>query len=117
MQEGLDVQRPRPRRITPIQQSTIPQPTEWCFGREFSAPSDRRLGVRSEVVVERHLPVRNVVLLPAQRALSELELRGDELLQERIAVDVLLGDLVEQLVLPLQDHVRRLEEADLILRL
>src|SRR5205085_11338623 len=79
--------------------------------------SDRRLGVRPEVVIERHLAVGDVVLLPAQRALGEVELRLDDLLEQRIARDVLLRDLVEQLELALEDRIRRLEKADLVLRL
>src|ERR1700761_3852318 len=84
---------------------------------QFSAPSDRQFPVRTEVVVERHPAVGDVVLLPARRPLGESNLRLDDLLEERVRAQVLLGDLVVQFELLLEDRIRRLEEADLVLRL
>src|ERR1043165_6497760 len=80
-------------------------------------PSDRGLRVRSEVMVESHLAADDVVVFPAHGALGKIELRLDDLLEQWIARHVLLDDLVIELELSLEDCVRRLEEADLILRL
>src|SRR5215471_10098973 len=99
-----------------VRQSTIRSPPNGALPRS-ARRSDRRLRVRPEVVVERQLAVDNVVLLPACRALGECELRLDDLLEHRIGRDILLDDIVVELELPLEDRVRRLKEADLVLGL
>src|SRR5450755_535662 len=83
----------------------------------FSAPSDRRLRVWAEIVVERHFARRDVVLLPLRRPLGEGELRLDDLLEQRVGPDVFLGDLVVELKLLLEDRIRRPVELHLVLRL
>src|SRR5258708_8270890 len=97
------------------EQSTIPFSAEWCFARsarrffDFAhvligkpIPTfpghalDRRFRVRSEIVIERHPAVGDVVLLPARRPPGERELRFDDLLEQRVRPYVFLGDLVVQ---------------------
>src|SRR5215475_13143020 len=83
----------------------------------FSGPSDWRFRAWAEVVVVRHFPVRDVVLFPLRGALGEGELRGDDLLEERIARDVFLRDLIVELELTLENRIRSFIELHLVLGL
>src|SRR5262249_60687362 len=91
-------------------------PAEWCFA-SFSAPSDRLLGIRSEVVIEHHLTAYDGVLFPLRRPLGERELRFDDLLEQRVFRRLLLCDLIEDLELPFEHRIGRLVELHVVLRL
>src|SRR4051812_1889651 len=80
----------------------------WCSWESNAGSGLLRL--RPEVVVERHLAAHDGILLPLRHALGELELRVEDLLEQRVLARLLLHDLVVDLELLLQDRVRGLVE-------
>src|SRR5262245_55500581 len=89
-------------------------PDGWRGGRGSPRTLARLLG---EVVVVRHAPADVGVEVPLHRALGELLLRLDDLLEQRVVGGLLRRDLVVDLELLLEDRVRGLVEPDLVLAL
>src|SRR5262245_47341025 len=78
-----------PFDVRPTRQGTIRSPPPDGASSIFT-PSDRRLRVRPEVVLERHPAAHDGVLLPLGGALGEGDLRLGDLLEQRILRRVLL---------------------------
>src|SRR5215813_11457346 len=73
--------------------------------------------LRCEVVVVGHAAGDVGVEVPLDRACRESLLRLDDLLKQRVVGGLLVGHLIVDLELLLQHGIRRLVEADLVLRL